>query len=944
MPTQFPMKTNFSAGEWSPLLKGRIDLDAYINAADLLNNIFVVPQGGAQRRGGTKYIANTKTDGKARLVRFEFSVTQAYILEFTNLLVRFYKDEAIIETGGSPVEVVTPYTTADVVNLNFTQSADTLYIVHEDHEPAKLTRTSDIAWTLTDINFLPPPFVPINTTSKTLAAAALTGSGITITASAAEFTAADVGTVWQFSELLAARFFLWRKGLIINIGDYRYFGENLYISTNAATTADDAPVHLKGTESDGAVTWRYVNSGFGYGTCVTFTDTTHIDIDIDVELPFGYTAGHTDWARAQWTSDDGYPKTVAFFEERLWFGGSPAQTQRLWASVSGDFENFTTGELADASLEYTISSDRINAIQWISPGKVLAIGTSGGEFILSASSLEESVTPTNIRIVRESNYGSSAIPPVRPSNTVMFLQRSNRKIREMEYNFEKDAFESPDLSLLAEHMIDSGVLAMAVQQDPQQIIHMINNDGELIAFTYLKEQVVNAWTRQILGGVSDALGADAIVESVSILPAEDAVHDQIWLIVQRWINGGLERHVEVIQPGLLPTDVVEDSFFVDAGVSFISAADDNISSSVYASKSADISSEFTSPMTGVFFEDDGLSMYVCDNNARILEEYTLSIAWDVSSATYATRTLDATSEIAANLVGIFISPDGINLITGNGTTGIFYRYTMSTAWNIGTASYATDSFDVSTECPGPRGIFFKSDGLRMFVVSVTTNQEVHSYTLSAAWDLSSAVYDLDATGEFDLSSEATLPADIHMSADGLRMTILDSTTEDLFQYTLSTAFQLSTASYDTDTFAQAEDTDIRAFFLNELEGKMYIAGSTNDDVFQYTLAQLLTTTVEGLDHLEGETLAVLSDGAVIPDKVVLNGTIRLSAPAAKIHAGLSFLSEINTLDLEAGAATGDVSQGRIKRVSEVVIRLFRTVGIEVGSASDNTLATLLAAF
>ena len=180
MATQHPIKTNVSAGEWSTLLKGRVDIDKYTNAAEIITNFFGLPQGGIQRRGGTKYIADAKA--KCRLVKFEFSITQAYILEFSNLALRFYKNQSQIMGNGSPVEISTPYTLAQLNELQFTQSADVLYIVHKDHEPAKLIRTSDTSWTLSDIVFSPPPFEVENETAIIIAASALTGSGITITA------------------------------------------------------------------------------------------------------------------------------------------------------------------------------------------------------------------------------------------------------------------------------------------------------------------------------------------------------------------------------------------------------------------------------------------------------------------------------------------------------------------------------------------------------------------------------------------------------------------------------------------------------------------------------------------------------------------------------------------------------------------------------------------
>lgn len=150
---------NFSSGELSPLLLARTDLAKYSNGCERLLNWLPLPYGGVRRRPGTRYVAEVKTSSKAtRLVPFEFSTIQAYMLEFGNLYIRFLKDGGQIVSGGSPVEVVSPYLEADLFQLKFAQSADTLYIVHPDYAPRKLTRSSHTAWTLSVINFLDGPF------------------------------------------------------------------------------------------------------------------------------------------------------------------------------------------------------------------------------------------------------------------------------------------------------------------------------------------------------------------------------------------------------------------------------------------------------------------------------------------------------------------------------------------------------------------------------------------------------------------------------------------------------------------------------------------------------------------------------------------------------------------------------------------------------------------
>ena len=147
----------FNAGELSPLLNGRTDISKYYSGCQELDNFLVLTYGGVMRRPGTAYIADAKNaDEAARLISFEFSIIQTYILEFGDEYIRFYKDGGQILDSGSPVEIATPYDTdagTDLFDLHFVQSADTMYIVHPDYAPRKLTRTSDTAWTLTAINF-----------------------------------------------------------------------------------------------------------------------------------------------------------------------------------------------------------------------------------------------------------------------------------------------------------------------------------------------------------------------------------------------------------------------------------------------------------------------------------------------------------------------------------------------------------------------------------------------------------------------------------------------------------------------------------------------------------------------------------------------------------------------------------------------------------------------
>ena len=191
----FYEQTNFTGGIWSPFLDGRTDLAKYGNSVKRLENMIAWPHGAAQIRPGFRYVAGTKTNAAvSRLIPFEFSVTQAYILEFGNQYIRFYKDQAQIDSGGSPYEITSPYLTADLPALKYCQSADVLYLFHPSYQVRKLSRTGHTAWTISTVNWRSQPvseqgILP----AATLTLGAVSGSGVSFTASAGVFLAGDVG-------------------------------------------------------------------------------------------------------------------------------------------------------------------------------------------------------------------------------------------------------------------------------------------------------------------------------------------------------------------------------------------------------------------------------------------------------------------------------------------------------------------------------------------------------------------------------------------------------------------------------------------------------------------------------------------------------------------------------------------------------------------------------
>ena len=403
MPRTTLALNSFVSGEFSAKLDGRQDFAKYQTSCKTLENFVVAPQGAAVRRVGTKFIEEVKTSAnKTRLIPFEFSTTQTYVLEFGDQYIRFYKDKGQILSGGSAYEISTPYLTAELFDIKFAQSADVMYLCHPNHEVRKLSRTGHTNWTLSTVSFSGSPATPIS-------------------------------------------------------------GAN------------------------------------------------------------------------------NRPSCVSFFEQRLVFANSNNNPQTLWFSKSGDYENMTTGTAADDAMIYTIASNQVNAIRFIKAQRTLIIGTTGGEFTVSADGTDAAVTPTNITIKRQSTFGSANVDAQPAGNATLFLQRAKRKIRELAFNFDVDGYQAADLTILNESVTKTGINEMTYQQSPDSILWCVREDGVLAGLTYLRSEEVVAWHRHILGGSFGS--GNAVVESVASISG--AINeDELWVIVKRTINGATKRYVE----------------------------------------------------------------------------------------------------------------------------------------------------------------------------------------------------------------------------------------------------------------------------------------------------------------------------------------------------------------------------------------------------------------
>lgn len=584
MPKAAPIITNFTAGEFSPLMAGRVDVKYYPNACRKMRNFVALQQGPARRRAGTRFVSEVKDSAdRTWLWRFEFNVEQAYVLEFGDQYIRFYANHGVVESApATPLEVATPYTAADLITdigtfaLSFVQSGDILYICHPDFAPRKLSRTGPAAFSLSTLEPRGGPFQDIDPDETiTVYASASTGTAQTLTASSAIFDAAHVGSLFYLEQRNTDNIAMWEVGKAVAINAVRRSDGKNYQAVAAGTTGGIRPVHTVGSKFDGdpGVQWTFLDAGYGW--CVITAiggGGTTATVDILSRIPNGAVAvanASTRWAFGYWSDFEGWPHHVTFHKERLTF----ARDQLIWHSVAGDFEDFRdkdTGGLVTDEMAITsdITSDKVNQIEWLAPHDVaLLVGTAGDESAISEITTSDPLGPGNVQARKQLEHGSRHVAPVRVDDAVLFAQRAGRKIRAMMFSWQKEGYTATDLTILAEHITRSGLIAMAYQQEPQSIVWGARDDGALIGLTLNQGQEEKAWHPHRVGGYSDADHVEyAVVESLITIPAPGQDRDELWMIVRRRIDGADVRYVEFMEKDHEEGSDPEDAFYVDCGL------------------------------------------------------------------------------------------------------------------------------------------------------------------------------------------------------------------------------------------------------------------------------------------------------------------------------------------------------------------------------------------
>ena len=485
------IQNSFTSGELDPKLIARDDIKAYDAGLTTALNVVVLPQGGVKRRPGLKYITELggSPENGIRLVSFEFNTSDAYLLAFTNLRMYVIKN-GVLQTniaGSGNDYLTTTITSAQLSEMCWVQSADTLIVVQEDMVPKKITRTSDTAWTITDVTFVfNPQHAFTLTIENTSSAGTLTPSG-----TEGKITLTTQHSYWNASDDV---------GSYVNVIGSNQFGRARIVAVDSATVAQAL-----------------------------------------VEIPFFNTdaLANSDWEHETGYEDTfsgsrGYPRTATFHQGRLYFGGSKSRPSTIFASRVNAFFDFNPGEgLDDDGFTATLDTNQLNTITDVLSANYLQIFTTGGEFF-APQDFSDPLTPTNFIAKIQSSHGSKENIRVQNiTGSTIYVQRQGKALNEFIYDRGGDGYLTSQISLLSSHLLNTPVdmsIRRATSTDEGDRLVVVNNDASCAVYTLLKDQNIVAATQFTTDG--------------DFLNVATVVSDQ-YVAVKRTINSVNKYYIEL---------------------------------------------------------------------------------------------------------------------------------------------------------------------------------------------------------------------------------------------------------------------------------------------------------------------------------------------------------------------------------------------------------------
>lgn len=566
-----PPQYSMSAGEISPLLYGRPDYQRVQTGLKTCRGFLPLRQGGVTRAPGSLWQGNTKSNSAARLVAFEFAVNDAVVLEFSPNIMRVWRYGVLVLAGGVPYELATPFGAADLDNLQYTQSADAIYIVDGVHPMQKLSRLALDSWTITPAPINNGPFQVQNLDEAiTIQASAETGTGITLTGVGTGFEAAHVGGLFSLRSTDDKTIPTWTGNTAVAVGDRMRYDGRIYELTAGTNTGVNPPTHIEGEVmvDNAGTTWKHITDGQGIVRITAVSGPTSATADVLKHIPPGCVAGPTyRWAEGAWSAKNGYPRCITQFDSRLVAANTAASPRTIWFSLLGSLSDFEPTTEVDSAFAYTIGGENsLNEIIWLRGGsRGLHVGSLGAVYSSVSTNNLEAVAAGNVAFRKDAEIGVHAIVPISPAGKPIFISRDKSRLFEIDYAFSRDQNEPFELSLPAEHIAGEGLEEIVWQDGVAPMAWMRRSNGELAALIYDPAE-------QVLGWASVPVVGD--VESMCVTKNSAGTGDVVTLIVKRVINNTTERHVEQLAPvfGLSPVSTpIEEAMHLYAAVRFTPA-------------------------------------------------------------------------------------------------------------------------------------------------------------------------------------------------------------------------------------------------------------------------------------------------------------------------------------------------------------------------------------
>jgi len=656
MPPIRPIQPSFSSGEVSPQIYPRVDLSRYQTSLKKCRNFIVAPQGSVYNRPGTRFVHRSKYyDTKESIVQeFIFNREQRYILEIGDLYIRFYTSGAIIEVDPTETdawsiatnyvpndyvidnsivyrcilaniaqqppnatywvaqtiyEIDSPYLEADLQDLRFESSADTIFITHPDYQTRVLQRFGEVDWRMSLYEPEDGPFMVENTSATTITASAVTGA-ITLTASSSLFNVLHIGALFKTRHYVEGQtissalistgatssikcFTTWR---IITHGTWtaRFNvekssdGGSTWTVLRTFSSVNDFNANTSGTEdietntvpfkvrvnvvayTSGTINVDLTTDPFfqeGIAQITTFTSDTIVGATVLTEI--ASTAATASWFEGSWSDYRGWPSVARFFQDRLTFANTATEPMTIWMTETSNYFSFVRHSLLldTDGITVNLPSRQLNAINGLVVLTNLIVLTSASEWSVGPTD-GAILTPTSVRVQIQGYRGSSGVNPVVIGNEAIYVQSNGKVIRNIGFELSSDSFTGSDLNILARHLFEKwDIIDIAYQQDPDSIVWCLRSDGYLLGMTYMREQEVVAWHWH------DSIDEDekndfGEVESIAVVPSNG--FDELWMVVNRANGRFIERMVLRMEAtdgcGGIREVRLEDQVFVDSAV------------------------------------------------------------------------------------------------------------------------------------------------------------------------------------------------------------------------------------------------------------------------------------------------------------------------------------------------------------------------------------------